>query len=248
MTAHPVFKIINAKFILALNTIQEAFKAHPDKKPLTDNAVGQIISPNNRGVIKDIRNGERNLNHYQMLTFADYYNIPYEYFYYESMTFSFSFEKNDPDMYVSQTHIKTLEDHFEDKIAFFLSRLKANGKDSYEEMGVLLRGFKNKTIEKMKGIPFDKALSVLDTIFSLVFTELEKQSLLTTNSKEISGKEKTTSSVLENGKINFYQDLLKTSQTTLDAKDKVIEAKDEQIEILKKYTRSLENLVDQNKT
>ncbi len=101
MRSHPTFKVINKKFLQAVDHIKAAYEAHPTKKKLFDNGIGTIISPSNKSVVGGIRKGQENLNHYQLLTFADHFNIPYEYFYYEHLELTFAFDQNNPDNFFS---------------------------------------------------------------------------------------------------------------------------------------------------
>ncbi len=102
MKPHPVFKTINKKFIQAVDVLKTAYREHPIQKNLSDGGIGKIISPSNPSVVGKVRKDETNLNHYQLLTFADHFKIPYEYFYYEDLTFTFSFDQNNPDNFFSK--------------------------------------------------------------------------------------------------------------------------------------------------
>ncbi|WP_299243106.1 hypothetical protein [uncultured Aquimarina sp.] len=111
MRSHPAFKLINKKFIEAVDVLKAAYEQHPSKKKLFDNGVGVIISPNNKSKVGKIRKGEDNLNHYELLIFAEHFSIPIEYFYYEDLIFTFSFDKNNPDNFISKVKSKKPYSH-----------------------------------------------------------------------------------------------------------------------------------------
>lgn len=109
MKPHPVFKIINKQFIEAVNKLQRIYGEHPTKKRLTDNSIARVISPNNRSIVGKIRQEESNLTHYQMLTFADKYQIPYAYFYDERSNFSCYFDEDNGGKLISEV---TFAEHY----------------------------------------------------------------------------------------------------------------------------------------
>ena len=241
MNPHPVFKIIDEKFVQAVNTIQEAYQKHPDKNKMSDNRIGLIISPSNRYVVKKIRKGEASLNHYQMLTFADHFNIPYEYFYYKDLVFEFSFTKNDPSGFVSDVNARTLDTHLTDKIHTFVKQLEESDDQTYDKTQIKLLEFKSKTIEKLDGVPFDKALSILDYFFGLIFTEIENSSIASTSLQGIKNKQDVEHTLDNN--LSYLQNLLQSTREMNKVKDQLIESKDHQIELLNKDIKRMEDLL-----
>ncbi|WP_027393127.1 hypothetical protein [Aquimarina latercula] len=235
MKNHPALDCIDHQFILAVDQIKAAYKENKNTKHISDHGIGGIIYPTNKTIVKNVRDREKHLPHLVMIAFAEHFNIEIGYFYDKNKTFTFSFEQHDPNNFLSNINENGIDTFITNKITFFLEELKEQGYTTCDQISEKLNEFKKTTIERLIGIPYEKALGALDSFFDLAFTEIRKNYKPTAN-KEIQPTDNhNTNAAMHHVKIDLLEDLLKATKAT-------IAAKDSEIETLKRYNTTLEGL------
>jgi len=237
MNQHPVFEIINEQFIKAVDKILLTYQQYSKDIKMSDNKIGGILSPNNKYVVKKIRDGKVNLNHYQMLTFADHFKIPYEYFYHRDLGFDFILENNQISTKADGRNKEEFENHIQQKIDKFIKELNP-ALYNVEMIWDTLKDIKqciSRIVEKSSNsTAIILSDQILDPWFSLIKQpESFKTSINKDNSSDHGYKTE-----------ELFQNQIKTMTELTPVKDQLIESKDSQIQLLTKYTEKLELLLE----